>query len=99
LTNQGLRAKLASFWEGHKAGEPYLMNHWSMKRDRALIQLARANAGVDQIASKLKVAPEAVFKAAKRLGIYLGPQPPERDGRLKASKLAVGNAAGRRSRR
>jgi hypothetical protein len=75
------------------------MNHWSMKRDRALIQLARTNAGVDQIATKLKVAPVAVLKAAKRLGIYLGPQPPKRDGRLKETKLAVGNVAGRKVRR
>jgi hypothetical protein len=75
------------------------MNHWSMKRDRALIQMARANVGVDQIATRLKVAPVAIFKAAKRLGIYLGPQPPKRDGRLKGTKLAVGKVAGRRSGR
>jgi hypothetical protein len=71
------------------------MTHRSMRRDRALIQLARANVGVDQIASRLKVAPVAVLKAAKRLGIYLGPQPPKRDGRLKGSKLALGKVAGR----
>jgi hypothetical protein len=75
------------------------MNHWSMKRDRALIQLARANVGVDQIATRLKAAPVAVLKAAKRLGVYLGPRPPKRDGRLKESQAAVGKLAGRSSGR
>jgi hypothetical protein len=76
-----------------------LMNHWSMKRDRALIQLARASVGVDQIATRLKVGPVAILKAAKRLGIYLGPQPPKRGGRLKESKVAVGKVARHRSGR
>jgi hypothetical protein len=46
----------------------------SMKNDRELIKLARENPSVDRIAASLKMAPAAVLKAAKRLGIYLGPK-------------------------
>jgi hypothetical protein len=60
------------------------MPKWSMKTDRDLIELARANMSVDRIAAKLEVAPASVVKAAKRLGISLGPQPVKRDRRFKA---------------
>jgi len=56
---------------------------WSMKKDRKLIRLARANLGVGQIATRMKLAPPRVLKIAKRLGFYLRPLAPKRDGRLK----------------
>lgn len=59
----------------------------STSRDRALSGRPRFFVPVD-----LKTA-------AKRLGIYLGPQALKRDGRLKGTKLAVGKVAGRRSGR
>jgi hypothetical protein len=62
------------------------MAAWSMKKDRELIKLASGELSVDQIAARLKHSPPAVLKAAKRLGIYLGPNTPKRDGRMKAKK-------------
>lgn len=56
-----------------------------MKKDHELIRLARENRNVDHISERLNKAPMTILKAAKRLGIYLGPNaPPERDGSLKA---------------
>ena len=55
-----------------------------MKKDRELIRLARADFSVNQIAAKLEMSAAAVRRAAMRLGIYLGPRAPKRDGRLKA---------------
>jgi transposase-like protein len=43
-----------------------LMNGWSMKKDRALMQLARANLSIDQIATRLKTSSASVLKATKR---------------------------------
>jgi hypothetical protein len=60
------------------------MSAWSMKKDRDLISLVRANLSLDKIAAKLETSPAGVAKAAKRLGLSLGPQPVKRDGRLKA---------------
>ena len=57
-----------------------------MKKDRELIQLARADFSVDGIAAKLEISTGAVLRAAKRLGIYLEPRAPKRDGRLKAKE-------------
>jgi transposase-like protein len=42
------------------------MNGWSMKKDRALMQLARANLSIDQIATRLKTSSASVLKATKR---------------------------------
>jgi hypothetical protein len=49
------------------------MTGWSMKNDRELIRLARANLTLDQIAAKFNNAPTAIIKIAKRLGIILKP--------------------------
>jgi hypothetical protein len=57
-----------------------------MKKERELIQLARANLSVGQIANKTKLAPATVIKIAKRLGLHLPPIAPKRDGRLKAKR-------------
>lgn len=58
------------------------MNAWSMKKDRDLIQMARANLSVDRIAAKLDTSPMSVIKATKRLGIKVGTSA-KPDGRLK----------------
>jgi hypothetical protein len=44
---------------------------WSMKTDRDLMELARANRTVEQIAASLKLAPQSVLKIARRSGISL----------------------------
>jgi hypothetical protein len=44
---------------------------WSMKSDRELIVLARAQLSVDKIATKMKADTNMVLKAAKRLGVRL----------------------------
>jgi hypothetical protein len=58
---------------------------WSMKNDRELIELARANSA-EQIANQMKLAPATVVKIAKRLGLHLLPIAPKRDGRMKAKQ-------------
>jgi hypothetical protein len=60
------------------------MNAWSMKKDRDLIQMARAKLSIDRIATKLDTSQMSIIKAAKRLGIKIGLSPVKRDGRLKA---------------
>jgi hypothetical protein len=55
---------------------------WSMKMERNVAQLAGGDLGVEQIASKLKIEPQAVIKIGRRLGIYLKPSR-KRDGRRK----------------
>jgi transposase-like protein len=57
-----------------------------MKRDRELIQLARANLGVEQISIRMKLAPATVIKTAKRLGLKVPPITPKRNGTLKAKR-------------
>jgi hypothetical protein len=57
---------------------------WSMKKERELIQLARSNRTVDQIAKRLDAAPPSIVKVAKRLGISLKSTP--RNPGLKAKK-------------
>jgi hypothetical protein len=61
------------------------MSKWSMKKDRELIKLGRAQLGVDQIASRLEASPVSVLKVARRLGVSLAPRPPRSDGRFKAT--------------
>jgi hypothetical protein len=55
-----------------------------MKKDRELIQLAKANLSVEQIAIRMKSDPARMLKVAKRLGIYFPPNAPKEGGRLKA---------------
>jgi hypothetical protein len=62
-------------------GEEVLMFAWSMKKDRELIQLARSNLGVDQIATKMKTTHATARKVAKRLGVHLQPNAAKRNGR------------------
>jgi hypothetical protein len=59
---------------------------WSTKKDRELNKLARAELNVEQIATRMKLAPARVIKIAKRLGLHLPPIAPKRDGRLKATR-------------
>jgi DNA-binding CsgD family transcriptional regulator len=54
---------------------------WAMKTERDVIQLARGNHSAKQIAAKLKIDPEAVIKAGRRLGIYLPSLEHKRNGR------------------
>jgi hypothetical protein len=54
-----------------------------MRKDRELIQLARAKLSVDRIAAKLETSPMGIIKAAKRLGLNIGTFA-KRDDRLKA---------------
>ena len=58
----------------------------SMKTDRRVIELARHKFDVEQIAGKLKLTPETVFKKARRLGIYFPPLERHRNGRRKAKR-------------
>ena len=44
---------------------------WSMKKERELIQLAREDVSVEQIANRMKFAPAAIIKAGRRLGLHL----------------------------
>jgi DNA-binding CsgD family transcriptional regulator len=53
-----------------------------MKKERELIQLVSGNLGVEQIATKMKLAPESVLKAAKRLG-DLSQTAPKQGGKAK----------------
>ena len=55
----------------------------AMKRDRDLMELARAKLSVEQIATKLKITPKLVFKTGRRLGIYFPPLELKRNGRRK----------------
>jgi hypothetical protein len=59
------------------------MSGWSMKKDRDLISLVRANLSLDRIAARLETSPAGVAKAAKRLGISLGRLADAHDRRLK----------------
>jgi predicted ArsR family transcriptional regulator len=56
------------------------MTSWSMKKDRDLIQLAKAKLSADPIAERLKISPQQVRKVAKKLGFYFS--------RLRPSKAA-----------
>jgi DNA-binding CsgD family transcriptional regulator len=44
------------------------MGRWSMKKERELIQLVSGNLGVEQIATKMKLAPESVLKSREAIG-------------------------------
>jgi hypothetical protein len=44
-----------------------------MKTERAVVQLARRNLGVKQIAKKLNIHPQSVIKTGRSLGIYFTP--------------------------
>jgi transposase-like protein len=57
-----------------------------MKKERELIQLARANLSVEQISTRMKLAPATVIKTAKRLGLRVSPITPKRNGRLTAKR-------------
>jgi hypothetical protein len=57
---------------------------WSMKMERNVAQLAGGDLGVEQIASKLKIEPQAVIKIGRRLGIYFPPPKPKRNDRRKS---------------
>ena len=52
----------------------------SIKRDRVLIEMARSNHNVEQIAAKIKTTPKVVFLAGQRLGIYFPPLTREQKG-------------------
>jgi DNA-binding NarL/FixJ family response regulator len=58
----------------------------SMKRDRELIELARAGLSREQIAKRLNITPAALQKAVARLGVNVGPYVPIPNGRPKAQK-------------
>jgi hypothetical protein len=45
----------------------------SMKIDRDIMELARRNLSVEQIANMLKIKPPTVIKTGLRLGIYFPP--------------------------
>ena len=55
-----------------------------MKMERNVAQLAGDDLGVEQIASKLKIEPQAVIKIGRRLGIYFPPLKPKRNDRRKS---------------
>jgi hypothetical protein len=61
------------------------MPKWSMKEDRQFIKLAAAKLSVDRIASKMGCSPLTIFKAARRLGVNLGPRPAKLDRRVRKS--------------
>ena len=56
---------------------------WTMKKDRELIKLVRLNPNVERLAARLGASTKTIVKAARRLGLKLGPQPPKRDRRFK----------------
>jgi hypothetical protein len=56
---------------------------WTMRTERGVVQLAGGDLKVDQIATKLKVSPEAVIKIGRRLGIRLPPIELKQNGRRK----------------
>jgi hypothetical protein len=56
---------------------------WSMKTERDVVQLAGSELRVEQIATKLKISPEAVVKIGRRLGIRLAPLELKQNGRRK----------------
>jgi hypothetical protein len=59
------------------------MNGWPMKRDRELMALARVNPNIDKLAARLNCSPMTIVKAARRLGLKVGPQPSKGDRRFK----------------
>jgi hypothetical protein len=63
------------------------MGRWSMKEERELI-LVSANLGVEQIATKMKLAPESVLKAATRLGFDLSQTAPKPSGKAKSLRFS-----------
>jgi hypothetical protein len=56
---------------------------WSMKTERGVVQLAAGDLKAEQIATKLKISPQAVIKIGRRVG-YFSRIEPKRDGRRKA---------------
>jgi hypothetical protein len=63
------------------------MGQWSMAKDRLLIKLIGKKLSVDKIAAEMEAPYLTVIKAARRLGIKLGPQPPRPNGRFKAKGI------------
>jgi hypothetical protein len=57
---------------------------WTMKTERGVVQLAGGDLKVEQIATKLKISPQAVIKIGQRVGIYFSWIESKRDGRRKA---------------
>jgi|GEM_PF-2786829 hypothetical protein len=57
---------------------------WSMKMERDLIQLAGSGLKTEQIATKLKLSPQAVIKIGLRVGIRFSPLELKRNGRRTA---------------
>jgi hypothetical protein len=57
-----------------------------MQNDRELIELARANLSVEQIATKMKFAPAKIIKVVKWLGLHPPPVTPKRNGKLTAKR-------------
>jgi hypothetical protein len=53
----------------------------SMKIDRYVMELARGNLSVEQIATSLKIKPHTVIKTGLRLGIYFPRLEPKQNGR------------------
>ena len=60
------------------------MGQWSMAKDRLLTKLIGEKRSIDEIAVEMETPYLTVIKAARRLGIKLGPQPPRPNGRFKA---------------
>jgi hypothetical protein len=56
---------------------------WPLKTERGVVELARDNLDVEQIATKLNINPEAVVRIGRRLGIYFPPIKPKRTARRK----------------
>jgi hypothetical protein len=54
-----------------------------MKKDRELIQLARANVSLDLITARFETTVMVVLNAATRLGIEISALPVKRDPRRK----------------
>jgi hypothetical protein len=57
---------------------------WSMKIERELIQLAGSGLKTEQIATKLKISPQAVIKIGRRVGLGFPPLEIKRNGRRTA---------------
>jgi hypothetical protein len=57
---------------------------WSMKTDRELIKLAKANLSAERIAVRMDRPYLSIERAAKRLGLHLSSSKRRPNGRFKA---------------
>ena len=60
------------------------MGQWSMAEDRLLIKLIGDKLSVENVAAEMETPYSTVVKAARRLDINVGPQPPRPNGWFKA---------------